>query len=76
MTRNVIGRTMTELTPSDEELMARLAEGSREALGPLHGRYASLLFDIASRSLGRASAEEIVQDVFVTVWRKAEQFDP
>lgn len=56
--------------------MGRLAEGCREALGPLHGRYASLLFDIAARSLGRAAAEEIVQDVFVTVWRKAEQFDP
>ncbi len=76
MTRNVNGRTMGELSPSDEELVGRLAEGCRDALGPLHGRYASLIFDIAARSLGRTAAEEIVQDVFVAVWRKAELFDP
>jgi len=62
--------------PSDEELMSRLASGRRDALGPLHGRYAALIFDIAARSLGRAEAEEIVQDVFVAVWRKAATFDP
>ncbi|MDG3002395.1 RNA polymerase sigma factor [Paludisphaera mucosa] len=69
-------RTMVERSPSDEELMARLAAGSRDALGPLHGRYASLVFDVAARSLGRASAEEIVQEVFVAVGRKAVTFDP
>jgi RNA polymerase sigma factor (sigma-70 family) len=76
MTRNANGRTMWDSTPSDEQLMSRLAEGHRDALGPLHGRYASLIFDIAARSLGRAAAEEIVQDVFVAVWRKAGLFDP
>lgn len=70
------GRAAAEKDPSDEELMGRLAEGRREALGSLHGRYAPLIFGIAARSLGRPAAEEIVQDVFVAVWRKAGTFDP
>jgi RNA polymerase sigma-70 factor (ECF subfamily) len=61
---------------SDEELMSQLAAGRQEALGPLHGRYASLVFNLAAQTLGAATAEEIVQDVFVAVWRKAGSFDP
>ena len=61
---------------SDEELMGQLAAGRQGALGPLHGRYASLVFNLAAQTLDRATAEEIVQDVFVAVWRKAGTFDP
>jgi RNA polymerase sigma-70 factor (ECF subfamily) len=62
--------------PSDEELMSELAAGRQEALAPLHGRYAALIFNMAAQSIDRATAEEIVQDVFVAVWRKAGMFDP
>jgi RNA polymerase sigma-70 factor (ECF subfamily) len=65
-----------DLGHSDEELMSQLAAGRQDALGPLHGRYAPLLFALAAQSIGTASAEEIVQDVFVAVWRKAGSFDP
>ncbi|MCA1667268.1 MAG: sigma-70 family RNA polymerase sigma factor, partial [Thermomicrobia bacterium] len=61
---------------SDEELMARLAAGEQGALAPLHSRYAALIFNLAAQTLDRAAAEEIVQDVFLVVWRKAETFDP
>ena len=61
---------------SDEELMAQLAAGRREALGPLHGRHAALVFALAARSLDRAAAEEISQEVFLAVWRHAATFDP
>jgi RNA polymerase sigma-70 factor (ECF subfamily) len=61
---------------SDEELMAQLADGRPEALGPLHGRYAALVFGLAARSLDRAAAEEISQEVFLAVWRHAASFDP
>ena len=56
--------------------MSRLAAGHRDALGALHGRYASLIYHLASQTLGRSAAEEIVQDVFVAIWRKAATFDP
>ncbi len=61
---------------SDEDLMRELAAGRQEALGPLHSRYAALIFNLAAQTLDRAAAEEIVQDVFLVVWRKAETFDP
>jgi RNA polymerase sigma-70 factor (ECF subfamily) len=60
---------------SDEELMSQLAAGRQEALGPLHGRYASLVYNVAAQTIGGTAAEEIVQDVFVAVWRKAATFD-
>ena len=62
--------------PSDEELIQQLAAGHPEALSLLHLRYAALIFALAARTLGPASAEEIVQDVFVTIWQKAATFDP
>lgn len=61
--------------PSDEELAARVAAGSSEALQALHQRYAPLVFFVACKSLDRAAAEEIVQDVFLALWTKAGSFD-
>ncbi len=61
---------------SDEELMRALAAGQQEALGPLYRRYGPLVFSLAAQSLGRSAAEEVVQDVFLAVWRKADTFDP
>lgn len=60
----------------DDELMRELAAGRQHALAPLHRRYAPLVFALAARALDRAAAEEIVQDVFVIVWRNAATFDP
>lgn len=61
---------------TDEELMAHLAEGHEEALTPLHTRYAGLVFGIVAQSLDRSAAEEITQDVFLTLWQKAHTYDP
>jgi RNA polymerase sigma-70 factor, ECF subfamily len=61
---------------SDVELVRQLASGGQEALGPLYARYAPLVFGVAAHSLDTAAAEEIVQDVFLAIWRKAESFDP
>ncbi|HEU5434439.1 MAG TPA: sigma-70 family RNA polymerase sigma factor [Thermomicrobiales bacterium] len=61
---------------SDEALLRELAAGHDDALGPLHSRYAGLIFGIAARSLDRPAAEEITQDVFLAVWNKAHTYDP
>ncbi len=60
----------------DVELMRRVRKGEEEALQQLHRRYAPLVFHLACRSLDRAAAEEIVQDTFLAVWRRAADFDP
>ena len=60
----------------DAAVMRDVAAGDDEALKILYGRYAKLVFHVAVQSLEPAAAEEIVQDVFLTVWRKAATFDP
>src|SRR5438876_10792266 len=61
---------------SDAELMRRVGNGSEEALGLLHRRFAGPIFALAVQTLDRAAAEDIVQDVFLAVWRNAATFDP
>jgi RNA polymerase sigma-70 factor (ECF subfamily) len=61
---------------TDESLVARLGCGDEDALRALHQRYAALVFAIAARVVDAATAEEVVQDVFVTLWKKHETFDP
>lgn len=60
----------------DEELVARLGSGDENALRVLYRRYASLVFTVAARVVDSSAGEEVVQDVFMTLWRKHEQFDP
>ena len=66
----------TEHAPRDEELMRQVADGSTEALGLLHRRFARLIFGLAVQSLDRAAAEDLVQEVFLAVWRNARRFEP
>jgi RNA polymerase sigma-70 factor (ECF subfamily) len=61
---------------SDEELLLALAAGDDSALGPLYRRYVPTVFKIAAESLGRDAAEDVVQEVFASVWKNADSFDP
>jgi RNA polymerase sigma-70 factor, ECF subfamily len=63
-------------TPADEELMARLQANDTSALEILFHRYARLVFRIA-RGVVRDSgeAEDVVQDAFFHLYRKAKLFD-
>jgi RNA polymerase sigma-70 factor (ECF subfamily) len=63
---------------SDEGLVGRVAQsGDERALSELYDRYAGLIYGAGVRYLGnRALAEDLVQDVFTSVWRGAATFDP
>ncbi|MGD8452713.1 MAG: sigma-70 family RNA polymerase sigma factor [Phycisphaerae bacterium] len=64
-------------TASDHELMRRVGEGDRDALGLLVERHQAKVVALAYRFLGRwDAAEDVAQDVFVRVWRAAAQFRP
>ncbi len=66
----------TDDAGADADLMRSVAAGSPEALARLHRRFAPLLLGIAGRTIDRAAAEDLVQDVFLAVWRNADRFDP
>jgi RNA polymerase sigma-70 factor, ECF subfamily len=60
-----------------EALLARCAAGDREALEALYARVAPMLLAVLMRMLKRRdAAEDALQDVFVSVWQRARQFDP
>ena len=60
---------------TDEELLGKIARGETEAVGLFYSRHAGAVFGMALRALDAATAEEIVQDVFLAAWRGAGSFD-
>src|SRR6476660_10503526 len=63
------------LEPTDEELLARVADGDRDAFGDLYQRYARAVLGLAIRRLGdRGRAEDAVQEAFASVWRAARTY--
>ena len=61
---------------SDEELMAGLVAKDAEALDLLFVRYSRLVFAIALRILNdRNEAEDVVQEVFFSLYQKAALYD-
>lgn len=60
----------------DNALMRRAGRGDRDAFAALYERHAPAVHGLASRIVGSpALAEEVTQDVFLTVWVKAPTFD-
>jgi RNA polymerase sigma-70 factor, ECF subfamily len=63
--------------PSDEDLMARLQTKDSKGLELLYTRYSRLVFGIALRIVNdKSEAEEVVQEVFFSLYQKALLFDP
>ncbi|MBO0905989.1 sigma-70 family RNA polymerase sigma factor [Jiella sp. MQZ13P-4] len=56
--------------------MGRLAAGDEAALGELYRRTGAKLFGVCLRILNdREEAEDVLQDVYLTAWRRADSFD-
>ncbi len=61
---------------SSAVLIERIAQGDQQALGTLYDRFAGLVNGLALRVLhDPAEAEDVVQTVFIQVWRQAAQYD-
>ncbi len=68
--------TEVEIVP-DAELVVALTRGDMAALSVLYDRHASVVYRAALRRVGdRQLAEEVVQDVWLTLWDRAGMFDP
>jgi RNA polymerase sigma-70 factor (ECF subfamily) len=68
---------MPSSDPVDLALLQRIVARDANALADLYDRHSPLLFGLILRILrDRAEAEEILQEVFVRVWTRAELYDP
>jgi len=58
-------------------LIQQVAQHDREAFSQLYDRCSSLVFSLAMRMLKvRSDAEDLLQEVFVQVWRQASNYNP
>jgi RNA polymerase sigma-70 factor, ECF subfamily len=62
---------------SDQQLMMQLAERDASALATIYDRYARPIYSLAIKIMGKPErAEEVVQEVFIKLWRKPHSYDP
>ena len=72
---------MLSITPDDQSqndimLLERISRRESSALSELYDRHSALLYSIIIRILKeKAEAEDILQEVFITVWERAEKYD-
>jgi RNA polymerase sigma-70 factor (ECF subfamily) len=58
-------------------LIARIADGDESAFAALYERFAGSLYAMAQRMLNDAKeAEDVLQEGFTYIWRKAPAYDP
>ncbi len=72
---NKISRESQAVAP-DAELLERIRRGDERAMAELYDRFSAVVFSAALRVLGEASqAEDVLQEVFLQLWRNPSAFD-
>jgi RNA polymerase sigma-70 factor (ECF subfamily) len=66
------------LTADEErEWMVQVQNGDKHALRKLYDRFSKILFGMIYKILrNKEEAEDLLQEIFVKIWNKADQFDP
>lgn len=68
--------TQPEPKVSDAEIIARIYSGDEAAMALLYDRYSHMVYSVAHRVLSDSSAaEDILQDVFMQLWRNPQAFN-
>jgi RNA polymerase sigma-70 factor (ECF subfamily) len=61
---------------ADDDLLHAISRGDESALAALYDRYRLILFGLILRILhDRPEAEDVLQEAFLQVWRRANDFD-
>jgi RNA polymerase sigma factor (sigma-70 family) len=67
----------TQNEPSDEALLNAIASGAVWAMDSLYQRYSRILYSLAYRMVAdHQVAEDLLQDAFLAVWRRATTYSP
>jgi RNA polymerase sigma factor (sigma-70 family) len=62
---------------SDEALISAIAGGAVWAMEPLYQRYSRILYSLAYRMVAdHQIAEDLIQDSFLSVWKRATSYSP
>ena len=62
--------------PSDLALVTAIRSGDQGAMGELYDRYSSIVYSVALRVLqDTAAAEDVLQEIFMQLWRNPGAFD-
>jgi RNA polymerase sigma-70 factor (ECF subfamily) len=60
----------------DAALIARMRAGDQSAMADLYDRYSGVVYGVALRVLANTSAaEDVVQEIFLQLWRNPQAFD-
>jgi len=60
----------------DVVLVSAIGNGDEQAMGQIYSRYSSVVYAVALRVLGdTGAAEDVLQDVFLRLWRNPGAFD-
>ncbi len=71
-----VKESRVQTSTNESQLLARIGQGDEVALGDLYDRYSRPVYSMVLRiTQSETEAEEIVQDVFLKVWRSAGSFD-
>jgi RNA polymerase sigma-70 factor (ECF subfamily) len=71
-----LGRTSSAKVTSDEVLVQLVADGDKDAMRALFARHNVRVFRFLTRIVGNdATAEDLLNEVFLEVWRNASRFE-
>ena len=60
---------------TDEEIVQLFCKGEKEIFKLLIDRYTSPIFNFSTKMIGANQATDIVQDIFIKVWKNIKNFD-
>jgi RNA polymerase sigma-70 factor (ECF subfamily) len=65
------------MAETDQDLIAQVAAGDREAFARLYDRYAPRVLGLILKIVrNRTDADDVLQEAFLQIWAKAASFDP
>lgn len=71
-----MSRAASDVVPTDAILVFALRSGDETAMAELYDRYSGVVYSVALRIVGdTGAAEDILQDVFMQLWRNPQAFD-
>jgi len=69
-------RAASDVASADASLVAAIRNGDEAAMAQLYDRYSGVVYSVALRVLGdTGAAEDILQEVFMQIWRSPDVFD-